>query len=140
MAPRQKGLVTSTQPDPEGGGLLDEVRRDPVTAPPPAPPAPERAPAGQGQSAAPVAVTKADTAELRTTRMTLDLREDDRRRLDMWAAQVGMGIGRPRLGSAAVLRAVVEALTDPERARPDVVDSIAEILAEREARGLNTGP
>jgi len=132
----RRSLVTSTQPEPEAPSLLDEVRRDPVSEPPATAPVP--APAAQ--PVRPPSRPAAEEESPRTTRMTLDLREDERRRLDMWAAQVGMGIGRPRLGSAAVLRAVVEALTDPEKARPDVGDSVAEILAERERRGLNTGP
>jgi hypothetical protein len=128
---RRRAQVTSTQADAgTGGGLLEELHRDPLSSAPAAGPArrAEPVPAPQRQE------------ERTITRMTLDLREEDRRRLDEWAARTGLDIGRPRLGSAAVLRAVIEALTDPERTRPEVVDAVTEALADRERRSLNTGP
>lgn len=130
---RRRAKVPSTQaPSPEtGSGLLNELHHDPITAPaaPPASaPRPKPSPAPRAQE------------ERTITRMTLDLREEDRRRLDEWAARTGLDIGRPRLGSAAVLRAVIEALTDPERTRAEVVDAVTEVLSDRESRSLNTGP
>ncbi|MCY9787925.1 hypothetical protein KIK06_29015 [Nocardiopsis sp. EMB25] len=123
--------MTSTQTEPAtDDSLLNVIHRDPLSSPPaPTPQEPEPAPAPASPS-----------REDRVTRMTLDLREDDRKRLDEWAARTGLDIGRPRLGSAAVLRAVIEALTDPERTRDEVVHGVSEALADRERRALNTGP
>lgn len=136
MAPRRPGLVTSTKaPEPEPS-LTDELHRDPTD-----PPVAAQAPARQEQPSTPtVAKPVAASEPVRTTRMTLDLREEDRRRLDEWAARTGLDIGRPRLGSAAVLRAAIEILTDPERGQADIAERVAAALADRERRGLNTGP
>lgn len=131
---RRRAKIPSTQaPPPEtGSGLLNELHHDPLAAAPVAAPAPAPGPT---PSPGP------QPQEERTiTRMTLDLREEDRRRLDEWAARTGLDIGRPRLGSAAVLRAVIEALTDPEHTRTEVVGAVTEVLADRESRSLNTGP
>lgn len=126
---RQRARVTSTRTEPEtGASLLDVIHHDPLS-PPAAPAEPQ-----------PPAAAPRPQEERVVTRMTLDLKEEDRRRLDAWAARTGLDIGRPRLGSAAVLRAVIEALTDPERARPEVVEAITQVLADREERSLNTGP
>lgn len=117
--------LRSTQEAPESG-LLDDLttdRRTRGTAPEPTKKAKPPKPAQQGK----------------TVRMTLDLSADERQRLALWATRAGLDIGRPRLGSTAVLRAVIEALTDPERACDDVSAALIDVLRDREERGLNWG-
>lgn len=83
-----------------------------------------RAAAGARATTAGPAGTTAAAAPRTTVRMTLDLTPEQRRTLARYASEIGVEIDRPRLGSAEVLRAIIDVLEAPED--PDTEGALSE--------------